>query len=65
MSLPHFSFREPPLMTPVERRSEIISLLSMGLSRFVADLPSGSQQDPDTSVESSETSLNQLDAGAQ
>lgn len=64
MSLPLYSFREPALMTPLERRSEIISLLSMGLSRFVADLPERSQLTVPPANKTAETSHNQLDAAA-
>lgn len=64
MSLPLLTFQAPERMTPPERRTEIIVLLSRGLVRFVADLPKRSQRPSPTTDKSLETSLNQLDAGA-
>ncbi|MEE4209550.1 MAG: hypothetical protein V2I43_09820 [Parvularcula sp.] len=61
-SPPIIDFRSPAEMTLKERRAEIVALLSRGLGRYVAERPAVPQTVQSDSEESSETSLNQLDA---
>jgi hypothetical protein len=61
-SFPHF--RDPSALTVRERRAEIVEILSRGVGRYLSDLPALPKSDLGTCVESAESSLNQLDAGA-
>lgn len=55
-------FRDPSALTVQERRAEIVEILSRGVGRYLSDLPALPKSASGTSVESAETSLNQLDA---
>ena len=58
-----YRFQDPSALTAQVRRAEIVEILSRGVQRYLVDLPAFLSSAPGTSVESAETSLNQLDAG--
>ncbi len=61
---PLFDFRDPGVMTPPERFSEITAILSRGLGRYVDDLPACSNHVSEADEESAKVALIQLDKDA-